>query len=478
MSSEIHRSSVAAQAPDHGLIGRLVGRLGVQGLLTDASDKAPFEASARHGRGVARAVVRPASTEELAWVVQELVGADASFVVQGAATGLVGAATPSDRGTQWVVSTQRLRNRLEIDPVNRSAIVAAGYRLSDVNRAAAEHGLTFPIDLGADPSIGGMVATNTGGSRLIRYGGVRENVLAVAGVLANPPGARVGSTHGLRKNNIGLDWTQLMTGTFGAFGVVTHATLKLHPVQRQTATALAAVESAEMAMELLCSFEGALGEFVSAFEGMSGNALNAAVKHLPSVAPPFQNAPPYAVLLEVSSAVSKAAGLDLESILLGWLEAQVERAMILDAVVDKPERLWRIRHAISESVQALGKLVAFDVAVSRSRFAAFRARAIELIAAEVASALVCDFGHLGDGGMHLNIVVPPGTRVDAIAELRAKLYQAVVEEFDGSFSAEHGIGPYNQAFYRRFTDQPTRALAGALHVQLDPYGQLGNVRLD
>lgn len=478
MSSEIHHSSVAAQAPDHGLIGRLVGRLGVQGLLTDAGDKAPFEASARHGRGVARAVVRPASTEELAWVVQELVGADASFVVQGAATGLVGAATPSDRGTQWVVSTQRLRNRLEIDPVNRSAIVAAGYRLSDVNRAAAEHGLTFPIDLGADPSIGGMVATNTGGSRLIRYGGVRENVLAVAGVLANPPGARVGSTRGLRKNNTGLDWTQLMTGTFGAFGVVTHATLKLHPVQRQTATALAAVESAEMAMELLCSFEGALGEFVSAFEGMSGNALNAAVKHLPSVAAPFQNAPPYAVLLEVSSAVSKAAGLDLESILLGWLEAQVERAMILDAVVDKPGRLWRIRHAISESVQALGKLVAFDVAVSRSRFAAFRARAIKLIASEVASALVCDFGHLGDGGMHLNIVVPPETRVDAIAELRAKLYQAVVEEFDGSFSAEHGIGPYNQAFYRRFTDQPTRALAGALHVQLDPYGQLGNVRLD
>jgi FAD/FMN-containing dehydrogenase len=477
MSSETHHSCVAAQAPDQGLIGRLAGRLGVQGLLTEASHTAPFEVSARHGHGFARAVVRPATVEELAWVVQELVGADASFVVQGAATGLVAAATPTDRGTQWVLSTQRLRDRLEIDPVNRSAIVAAGYRLSDVNRAAAEHGLTFPIDLGADPSIGGMVATNTGGSRLIRYGGVRENVLAVAGVLASPPGARVGSTRGLRKNNTGLDWTQLMTGTFGAFGIVSHATLKLHPAQRQTATALVAVESAELAMELLCSLEDALGEFVSAFEGMSGNALNAAVRHS-SVSAPFSVAPPYAVLLEVSSAVSKAAGLDLESILMGWLETQIERARIVDAVVDKPERLWRIRHAVGESVQALGKLVAFDVSVSRSRFAAFRARSIELIAAEIASALVCDFGHLGDGGVHLNIVVPPGTSADATAQLRSKLYQAVVEEFDGSFSAEHGIGPYNQAFYRRFTDQPTRELAGALHAQLDPHGRLGNVRLD
>jgi FAD/FMN-containing dehydrogenase len=231
-------------------------------------------------------------------------------------------------------------------------------------------------------------------------------------------------------------------------------------------------------MALLCSLEDALGEFVSAFEGMSGNALTAAVEHLPGVSAPFSIAPPYAVLLEVSSAVSKAAGLDLASILMGWLETQLERAGIMDAVVDKPERLWRIRHAVSESVQALGKMVAFDVSVSRSRFAAFRTRALALIGAEVASALVCDFGHLGDGGVHLNIVVPPGTGVDAIARLRSTLYQAVVEEFDGSFSAEHGIGPFNQAFYQRFTDRPTRALAGALHAHFDPQGRLGNVRLD
>jgi len=123
-------------------------------------------------------------------------------------------------------------------------------------------------------------------------------------------------------------------------------------------------------------------------------------------------------------------------------------------------------------------MVAFDVSVSRTHFAAFRKRAVELVGADFPSALVCDFGHLADGGVHINVVVSPTACDDPIAGLREKLYRVVVQEFQGSFSAEHGVGPYNQAFYRTFTDEPTRALAGALHSQLDSQGLLGNVRLD
>jgi FAD/FMN-containing dehydrogenase len=423
-------------------------------------------------------VLRPATGDELAWVTEQLVEARVSFVVQGAATGLVRAATPTDAGDQWVVSTTRLRDRLEIDPVNRSAVVAAGYRLSDLNRATAEHGLMFPIDLGADPTLGGMVATNTGGSRLIRYGGVRENLLAVEAVLLDPPGARVGSTNALRKNNTGLDWCQLLAGTQGAFAVASRVTVRLHPIPKQAATALVALESVEAAMRLLWSLEETLGEFVSAFEGLSGNALAATLDHLRGVPAPFARTPGYAVLLEVSSAVPPTAGVDLEALLLAWLEPHLAQSTVLDAVVDRPERLWRIRHAVSDSVQALGRLVAFDVAVSRSRFARFRAHALALAGAHVASARVCDFGHLGDGGMHLNIIVPDDTPSQAIEALRVAVYDAVVREFDGSFSAEHGIGPYNHGFYQRFTDPSTRALAQALHRHLDPGGRLGNVRFD
>lgn len=470
-------STKANESQSLALLKAIQARLGPAGLLVLDEDKAAYEASARHGGGKARAVARPESADDLSWLVSELVGAGVSFVVQGAATGLVGAGTPTDVGDQWVVSTQRLKDTLEIDPVNRSARVSAGYRLSDLNRAAAEHGLTFPIDLGADPTIGGMVATNTGGARLIRYGGVRENLLAVRGVLANPPGLQVGSSRALRKNNTGLDWTQILTGTFGAFGIVTHATVKLHPVQSQTATALVAVKCPEAAIRLVCSLEATVGELVSAFEGISGNALRAVLAHTPGTRGPFDVTPEYAVLLEISSAVPRGAGLDVEDLLVAWLEARMNDMDIVDAVVDKPELIWRMRHAISESVQALGRLVAFDIAVSRSRFAEFRQHALEVIHKFIPGAQVCDFGHLGDGGLHLNTVVPEETEQDTIGALRDAIYELLVNQFEGSFSAEHGIGPYNQRYYERFTEPAMKSLADVLRGHFDPCGLSGNVQL-
>jgi len=463
---------------EQALLGRIGARLGPRGLVLAAQDKQAYERSARHGGGRARAVVRPADEEELAWVVRALAEANMPMVVQGAATGLVGAGTPTSTGLQWVVSTQRLRDVLQIDPVNRSATVAAGYRLSDLNKAAQGHGLTFPIDLGSDPTLGGMVATNTGGARLIRYGGVRENLLDVQAVQVHPAGQRVGFSHGLRKNNTGLAWSQLLCGTFGAFGIVSRATVKLHPVQRQSATALIAVDAVETAISLVTDFEQAMGEFVSAFEGMSRGALEAVARHGPGGTMPFASAPEYAVLLEVSSAIPVGQGLDLEALLMAWLERCLEGGGIVDAVVDKPDQLWRLRHAVSESVQSLGRMVAFDLAVSRSRFAAFRAHALTLIEALIPHAQVCDFGHLGDGGIHLNLVVPAETSQEQIGALRTAVYRSVVEEFGGSFSAEHGVGPYNAEYFERFTEVPLRELAGALQRHCNPDRLLGNVRLD
>jgi FAD/FMN-containing dehydrogenase len=469
---------MSVHALSQRLQARLQDRLGPQGVLLAAADKASYEASARHAGGHAQGVVRPATLEELSWCVRTLAEAGCAIVAQGAATGLVGAATPSAEGSQWVVSTQRLRDRLQLDPQHRSVTVSAGYRLSEIQRAAAEHGLTFALDLSADPSVGGMVATNTGGSRLIRWGGVRDNLLGAQAVLVHPPGQTVGSLRGLRKDNTGLDWAQLLSGSFGAFGIVARAVLRLHPVQKQIATALVAVESVPVAMALLESLEDRLGDFVSAFEGMSAHAMHAALSHLPGATRPFAGGCEYAVLIELTSAVPRDTGLDLDALLLQWLEGRLQERGVLDAVVDKPDRLWRIRHAISESVQALGQLVAFDVAVKRSSFAAFRAQALETVRATLPQAHVCDFGHLGDGGIHLNLVLPPGSDAQRIGLLRTRIYDLVVHTFGGSYSAEHGIGPYNQEYYERYTAPSTRALAGVLHEHVDPHRRLGNVRLD
>lgn len=461
---------------DEDLLARIAARLGPRAIVTGA-DKQPYETGARHGGGQAHAVVLPASATELAWVVQELVAAGVKLLAQGAGTGLVAAAVPADDGQAWIVSTQRLRDVIDIDPVNRSATVAAGYRLSDLNRAAAEHGLMFPIDLGADPSIGGMVATNTGGARLVRYGGVRENLLDVQAVLAEPAGRVVGGSRGLRKNNTGLSWPQLLCGTFGAFGFISRATLKLHAVQRQSATALVAVRSTAAAVQLLCEFEHEFGEMVSAFEGISADAMDAVRQH-GLVRPPFAETPAYAVLLEISSAIPRSGGVDLEALLVDWLAARMENGIVEDAVAEKSARLWRIRHSISEAVQALGRLVAFDLSVPRSRFASFLERARTLVKELVPEARVCDFGHLGDGGVHLNIVVPADLSPDAVVGLRDEIYELTVTGFGGSFSAEHGLGPYNQRWYLRFAEPAVRDWACVLHGHFDPRGLLGRVRLD
>lgn len=454
----------------------LAKRLGSLGFIQDDEGKAAYEASARHGRGRACAVVRPTTTEELGWVVERLLEAEVSFVVQGAATGLVAGATPSATGMQWVVSTQRLKERLEIDVKNRTATVSAGYRLSDLNQAAAEHGLFFPIDLGADPTIGGMVATNTGGARLVRYGGVRENLLDVSAVLTRRPATPVGGHRGLRKNNTGLSWSQLLCGTFGAFGIVADATLKLYALPRQAATALVAMDSAATAIDLLVSLEGELGEFLSAFEGISRNALSAVLRH--GVQSPFAETPAYAVLLELTTTIPAGHGLDLEALLTDWLAQHLAEGHVEDAVIGKSEQLWRIRHSISEAVQGIGRMVAFDVAVPRSGFADFRERAVQLVEEVIPGTSVFDFGHLGDGGVHLNVIVPDDASDVAIGALRESLYALTVNCFAGSFSAEHGIGPYNQRWYAKYTEPAKLELAAALHHHFDATRRLGNVRLD
>lgn len=468
--------SIMQPHPAQLLVDELTARLGSLGVIQNEADKAVYEASARHGRGHACAVVKPTTTEELGWVVERLAQAGVPYVVQGAGTGLVAGATPTSAGTQWILSTQRLRERLEIDVRNRTVTVSAGYRLSDVNKAAAEQGLFFPIDLGADPTIGGMVATNTGGARLVRYGGVRENLLDVTAVLPRNPRAPVGGQRGLRKNNTGLSWSQLLCGTFGAFGIVTGATLKLHGLPRQAATALVAMDSPREAIDLLVSLENELGEFLSAFEGISRHALSAVLRH--GVPSPFAEVPAYAVLLELTSTMTGDKGIDLEQLLTNWLEPHLVEERVRDAVVGKPEQLWRIRHSISEAVQGSGRMVAFDVAVPRSRFAEFREAAVQLVESAIDGAVVYDFGHLGDGGVHLNVVVPSEASEESIAALRDAVYKLAVDAFGGSFSAEHGIGPYNKRWYAHYTEPATLQLAAALHDHFDASRRLGNVFLD
>ena len=457
--------------------------LGGDAVLTEADDLVRYESGWRYGKGRALLAVRPGATAEVAQLLAYCQREQLRVMPQGANTGLVGASNPDGSGEMLVLSLERLTKRLEIDPINRTALVDGGVLLSTLNTALVEHGLMFPIDLGADPTLGGMIATNTGGTRLLKYGDVRHNLQGLEVVLAD--GTVVDALNGLRKNNTGLDIAQLFVGTSGIYGVITGAVVQVVPLPRQQATALVGCVSGEAALALLQTLERDLADVLTAYEVISANALGPVFTHHPDIRNPYgaSQPPAYTVLIELSSTLPEAA-LNLSDVLeerLGaFLETDGEEALT-DVFMGKAEGFWAIRHHISESLRSEGKVLAFDISVPRSRMAAFTAAAVTLLAREYPYIRACDFGHWGDGGTHLNLVWreadAPRPTPELVAELQAKIYELAVRGFAGSYSAEHGVGPHNQRFYDAYTSAPVKAINQALKAHLDPGHLLGTTRL-
>jgi len=447
-------------------------------LLTEPSDMLAYERGERYGAGRALAVARPRTTGEAHAVVAACVRHGRALVAQGANTGLVAASTPDASGTQVLLSTRRMKDILKVDPTARTAHVSAGVLLSELNAAAAQHNLFFPIDLGADPSIGGMVSANTGGSRLMRYGDVRRNLLGLKAVLPRRDAPVLDLNSALRKNNTGPDLKQLFIGTGGALGLVTEAIVALSPKPIQQAVALVGLDKPEDALALYESVDARLHDFASAFEGLSRRAMEFALAHVPQLANPFRGGlPPYAVLVEVSSSLPAPSGLVLDDLLAECL-GDIESITLGETVLGRPEKLWAIRHSLTEGARHAGKVIAMDLCLPRSRIFEFRERACAWLSGSHPGIDVADFGHVGDGGLHFNLVCPKTRPItDAeITDIRGQAYEMAVREFDGSFSAEHGLGPYNQGYYDRFTSTDAKALGGALKAMLDPSGVLGSVR--
>ena len=455
--------------------------VGVAGMVT-GGDMDRYVVGARYGSGQALCVARPGSADEVAALVALCAERKVRLVPQGANTGLVGASTPDASGQQLVLSLSRLRQRCEVDVVNRTVEADAGVLLHELNDKLEPHGLFFPIDLGADPSVGGMIAANTGGARLLRYGDVRHNLLAIEAVLFDPPGKRVRLGAPLRKNNTGFDLMQLFVGTGGAAGVITGATLEVAQRPRQSATALVVPASDEAVAALLLAAEARLGDFLSAFEGISAAAVEAALHHVPTLRNPFGAAPvpPFMLLIEVvSTAAAGDGGVDVEQLLLRFLEERLD-GDLTDAVVGRGDELWQLRHSLSEGARSLGKVVGFDVSVRRADVMRLRREAAALVAAHYPQLVVVDYGHVGDGGLHFNVAWRSGSGepydAQRMERLRDALYDLVVTRFGGSYSAEHGVGPHNHAYYLKYTPAPVLDVAGRLQSLLDPEALSGRMR--
>lgn len=465
------------------LIADLQAVCGAEALLRERADLERYEKGWRYGQGRAALVVRPGSPQQVAEVLKCARRHAARVHISGANTGLVGASTPDNTGEQLVLSLERLSRIVAIDPLGRTATVEAGVTLGQLNAALLPHGLCFPIDLGADPHIGGMIATNTGGSRLLHYGDVRHNLLGLQVALTD--GTLWSKLTALRKDNTGLDWKQLFVGTSGMFGVITQAVLELAPLPRQRSAALVAASGGEDLIALVAELERTTGGQLTAFEVLSREALEATLLHGANVKRPFAGpSPAYTALVELSSSLERSA-LDLDELLTTALGAFLEAhpaSTIEDVLVGRAEDFWHIRHQVSESLAKSGRVIALDISVPRAQLPAFSQAGRELLAREFPFVRAHDFGHWGDGGTHFNLVYDPaaaaqagGAEFDAEAfkrQLQTRLYDLCVRDFGGSFSAEHGLGPHNQGFSRRYLQSNQRELEETLRGILDPQGLL------
>lgn len=452
----------------------LAAMLGPGGVVAPTEDLAAYEQPARGTGGPAAAVVRPRSTDQVRAVLRWARRHRVRVLAQGANTGLVGASTPPPDGhaALVVLSTELMVDGLVVDPTDRTAVVPAGLRLSTLNDGLRPRGLWFPIDLAADPTLGGMVATNTGGARMLRHGDVRRRVLGVEVVTADEDVTVLDTLSVLRKDNTGPDLTSLFVGSAGMFGVVCRAALDLARIPADTAGMVVVPADGAAAVDLLTGLEEDLGDLLSAFEVMSAPAMDAALRHVGGLHHPFGGSPlpDLAVLVEV------AGPAGMQDLLLGAVGRAVHGGRATEAVAMPLEQAWALRHALTEGLRRSGVVVGFDVSVPRSVLATYRDAVRTEVAARLPRAVVADFGHWGDGGMHCNLVFPPGAGPDDAerAAAREVVFGLAVERFGGSYSAEHGLGPHNADWWLRVTPPATVAAVRSLRDRFDPLGILGH----
>lgn len=450
--------------------------IGAAHVLTDPHDTAPFLTDwRRRYTGAACAVLRPGTTQEVAALVKLANAHRVALVPQGGNTGLAGGATPDTTGEQAVLSVARLNRVRALDPHNNTITVEAGVILAEVQRHAREAGRLFPLSLAAEGSctIGGNLSTNAGGTGVLRYGNTRELCLGLE--VVTPQGEIWEGLRALRKDNTGYDLRDLYIGAEGTLGIITAAVMKLHPQPAARVTALAALASADAALEFLALAQRCAGPLLTGFEIMSDFCLRLVGKHYPPLRYPFEQSHAQIVLLELSDNESEAHARTLFE---RMMEQALESGLVEDAVVAEnlaqSRAFWDLREHIPLAQAEEGLNIKHDIAVPISRIGTFMEETDAAIAAAVPGARMVTFGHLGDGNLHYNVQAPEGGDAPAfLAQYQAQLNRIVydsVHRHGGTFSAEHGLGQLKVDELTHYKSPVEVGLMRALKAALDPDG--------
>ncbi|HVW06552.1 MAG TPA: FAD-binding oxidoreductase [Vicinamibacterales bacterium] len=417
--------------------------------------------------GAPAALVRPRTTEDVSTVLRLCHERNIVVVPQGGRTGLVGGATPVDGAV--IISLERMTGIEELDPAGSTMTVRAGTPLQTVQEAAQQAGLFFPLDLGARGSchIGGTVATNAGGNRVIRYGMTRDLVLGLEVVLAD--GTIVTSLNTLIKNNAGLDIRQIFIGSEGTLGIITRVVLRLYPAPRSTCTAMVAAPDYDRVVALLRHAQAALGGTLSAFEMMWPDFYTLMTTQVPGMPQPLPLGSPAYVLIE-------ALGSEPEPDLARFermLETAAEADLLTDAVVAQSpadaRAFWTVRDGSGDFPRIGWPGKSFDIGIPTARIGAFVEACKADLQARWSTAETAFFGHIGDSNLHLHVKVRDGEQPQE--EIEEVVY-GTVRAWSGTVSAEHGIGVIKRRYLGHSRSPQEIAVMRAIKHALDPKGLL------
>jgi FAD/FMN-containing dehydrogenase len=463
------------------LIHQIAGIVGDAGIRTGDDDTASFLTD-WHGQyhGQALAVVMPETTAQVADIMAFADANDIVVVPQGGNTGFMGGATPDADGRTILLSLRRMNRIREIDATNMSMTVEAGCVLQSLHEETEKQGLYFPLNLAAKGSctIGGNLGTNAGGLNVVRYGTTRELTLGLEVVLMG--GRVLNMLGGLRKDNTGYDLRNLFVGSEGTLGVITAATMKLFPLPVARATAFAEVRDVDAAVTLLHRLQAASGGGVEAFELIPADILHVLFHHFPNIPQPLATRGKMNVLMEIAS-TNPASGITddtgqspLRTIIEDTLGTALEDGLVLDATIAASEAqrqaLWDVRETAPESHKMSAGVARSDISLPQSALAPFYDEMVTGIRAIDPNLRICGYGHIGDGNLHFNLIADEKSNVDFDSK-KKDLYELLYEKvakYNGSISAEHGIGQTKRAHLAKIKSPEILNVMRAIKASIDP----------
>ena len=464
-----------ALPPTNALLDAIRAVVGDRGILTNPTDTASYSEDWRRlYKGRTQAVVRPADTRELAEVVRLCAASGTPIVPQGGNTSMVGGAVPAEDGSELILSTVRMTRIRDLDPVDMTLTIESGVTLKAAQIAVADAGCLLPLSISSEGSaqIGGVLAVNAGGNNTVRYGNARDLVLGLEVVL--PDGTIWNGLRKLRKDNTGYCLRQLFVGSEGTLGIITAAVLKLAPQPREIAVAFCGVESPKAALGLFTRFQAHDAATINAFELMSGLGTAFVLKHIPGTTLPLSHPAPFYVLVELATPRPNSG---LRQSMEDVLEKALTDGVVIDAAVAESDAqraaIWRLREEHSEGQKREGASVKNDVSVPVSKVPEFIRKATIACETLIPGIRAVPFGHMGDGNIHFNLEQPVGSDPAWFLDQDHALMDVVnevVREFDGSFSAEHGIGKLKPYMMPDWRGGAELALMQRIKAALDPMG--------